>query len=51
MAALRSDFNTLVDALSNMYVVMDTGDLVGSLVVPMDKALGKRSISVGRSVR
>ena len=51
MAALRSDFNTLIDALSNMYVVMDTGDLVGSLVVPMDKALGKRSISVGRSVR
>lgn len=51
LVSLRNDFNSIIDALSGMKVVMDSGELVGSIVVPMDKALGRRSISVGRSVR
>ncbi|MBO7450262.1 MAG: hypothetical protein J6U54_07800, partial [Clostridiales bacterium] len=37
---LRDKFDTMVDALNNAKVVMDTGQTIGALAVPMDKALG-----------
>lgn len=38
----------IIDALANQNVVLDSGALVGGITTKMDKALGARSIAVGR---
>jgi hypothetical protein len=48
LTSLRSDISSLQDAMSNLQVVMDSGALVGSIVQPMDAALGSRAITNGR---
>ena len=45
---LRSDMHIMADKLSQFQVVMDSGALVGSLVSPMDSALGERATRRGR---
>lgn len=45
---LRGDFNEMSSKLDQMQVVMDTGALVGTMVAPMDEALGRRQIYRGR---
>lgn len=45
---LRSDMRIMADKLSQFQVVMDSGALVGSLVSPMDSALGERATRRGR---
>jgi len=45
---LRGDFNEMSTKLDNLQVVMDSGALVGSIVGPMDSALGRRQIAKGR---
>ena len=45
---LRNDFNTLVDAINGLQIVMDSGVVAGELAAPLDKALGARNIHVGR---
>ena len=48
ISQLRSDINALGTAMSKMQIKMDSGALVGSIVAPMDMALGQRSIRRGR---
>jgi hypothetical protein len=50
MLKLRSDFDTLVDVLNGLSIVMDTGVVVGELAGPLDKALGARNIQAGRGM-
>lgn len=38
----------IVEALANQNIVLDSGALVGGITTKMDKALGARSIAVGR---
>lgn len=45
---LRADVNSLGDAMSRMQIKMDSGALVGSIVAPMDMALGQRTTRKGR---
>jgi hypothetical protein len=45
---LRSELSGIVDRLNGLTVVMDTGKLVGSLVDPMDYALGAKAIKTER---
>ncbi|MBQ2347821.1 MAG: hypothetical protein II388_05545, partial [Clostridia bacterium] len=40
---LRNDVNALNTAISEMRVVMDTGALVGSIALPVNRALGRQS--------
>lgn len=42
--ALREDMDYMMDELSNMQIVMDTGALVGSTIVAYDQAFGRRAI-------
>ena len=44
LRALREDVTLLGEDIAEMQIVMDSGELVGSIAVPMDKALGARSI-------
>lgn len=46
---LRGDVYYLGDMLSKMQVRMDSGALVGSIVTPMNNALGERLVRKGRS--
>ena len=46
--ALREDISYMEEAISEMQVVMDTGALVGTMVGPMDKELGRRAVYRGR---
>ena len=48
MVKLRSDFETLVDAINGLEIIMDSGVVVGELAAPLDKALGARNIQAGR---
>lgn len=45
---LRDDFGVMTQSISNIQMVLDTGALVGSMVVPMDAALGRRAQFKGR---
>lgn len=44
ISALRKDINTLGNKMSDIQVVLDTGAMVGAMVGPMDKALGKKQV-------
>ena len=46
--ALRGDVNYLNESLSNMQVIMDSGELVGSLSGKMNNTLGKRTLLTKR---
>ena len=46
--ALRGDVNYLNESLSNMKVIMDSGELVGSLSGKMNNTLGKRTLLTKR---
>lgn len=46
--ALRGDVNYLNESLSNMQVIMDSGELVGSLSGKMNNMLGKRTLLTKR---
>lgn len=48
ISELRGDISYLGERISRMQVVLDNGALVGSMVGPMDEALGRRSIRKGR---
>lgn len=48
--ALGDRFGALVQTLSGMKVVMNTGETVGALQVPMDRSLGMRSRLAARGV-
>lgn len=50
LARFREDFTYIINNTSKIKVVMDTGALVGTLVVPMDKALGERAILAERGL-
>lgn len=50
LARFREDFTYLINNTNKLKVIMDTGALVGSLVGPMDDALGERSMLAGRGV-
>ena len=43
LRALREEMSYMQDAISDMQVVMDTGELVGVMSSPMDTALGRRA--------
>ena len=43
LRALREDLSYMEDAIAEMQVVMDTGELVGVMSSPMDTALGRRA--------
>ena len=47
---LRNDFNNLVDTVSQMQVVMDSGALVGAISPGMDRSLGVASVMKRRGV-
>lgn len=47
---LQDKFNELLSKFSNLQVVLDSGELVGGLVDPMDDALGWKSIYAGRAM-
>lgn len=46
---LRGDVNYLGEMMGKMQVRMDSGALVGSIVTPMNNALGERLVRKGRS--
>lgn len=46
--ALRGDVNYLNESISNMQVVMDSGELVGSISGKMNNTLGKRTLLTKR---
>lgn len=48
LKGLRKDMADFNDRLSRMQVRMDTGELVGTLADPMDKALGRKAAIRGR---
>lgn len=48
--SLSAEVATLKDSIEGMQVVIDGRALVGQIATPMDKALGKRSISERRGV-
>lgn len=50
LARFREDTTYIVNNLSKIRVVMDTEALVGTLVVPMDEALGRRAMLAERGV-
>ncbi len=47
---LRNDIRIMSDTMSKMQVVMDTGTLVGTIVRPMDSALGQLSVYKKRGI-
>ncbi len=47
---LRNDIRIMADVMGKMQVVMDTGALVGTIVRPMDSALGQLSIYKKRGI-
>lgn len=47
---LRNDFNNLVDTVSKMQLVMDSGALVGAISPGMDRSLGVASVMKRRGV-
>lgn len=49
ISELQNNFDNLNHSISNLQVVMDTGSLVGSIVNPIDNALGRKAIYAGRS--
>ena len=48
---LRSDMAVINQRLTNMQIVMDSGELVGALVEPMDQQMGFNATLVERGVR
>lgn len=48
---LKSDFAGLVDKVTRLQVVMDTGSLVGAITPEMDRSLGNETIMNRRGVR
>ena len=46
---LGSKLDTLGEAIMNRQIVLDSGELVGGLVNPMDRSLGIRAIKAQRS--
>lgn len=49
-ATTNAALNQIINALNNVKVVMDTGELVGVLATPMDNALGNLAIRERRGV-
>ena len=47
---LREEMHAYADAASQLSVIMDSGELVGSIVQQMDSELGQRQILSGRGV-
>lgn len=50
ISELRSDVSQLYAAISKMKIVMDSGELVGAIVDPIDSALGQKVVLKGRGV-
>ena len=48
---LRNDFSELVDKVTRLQVVMDTGTLVGAITPEMDRSLGNRAMMNRRGIR
>lgn len=48
---LRSDMDTMNARLTNLQVVMDSGELVGAIIDPIDEQLGFNATLVERGVR
>lgn len=49
-AGLRSDMNNLNRAIASMRVVMDSGELVGSIASGVDKQLGRNAVYAERGI-
>ena len=47
---LRSDFNTMLEAIRSLNIIMDTGTLVGAISEPMDRAFGRMAMMNGRGI-
>lgn len=45
---LRKDISQLSDTVGRMKIVMDTGELVGAIATPIDRALGRQSVYIKR---
>jgi hypothetical protein len=50
ISSLQGDVVELADAIRKMQIVMDTGTLVGSILEPVDSALGQKVIYKGRGI-
>lgn len=50
IASLESKFDDMLDKLGRIRMVLDSGTLVGELVDPMDEALGRKAVYVGRGM-
>ena len=48
ITGIRNDIQALEETITNLQMVMDTGAVVGALAGPMDNALGRRALHVGR---
>ena len=48
LSNLRTDTSNLANRIDGMYVRLDGNALVGELVAPLDKAMGKKVISQKR---
>ena len=50
IATLENKFDEMLYKLGKIRVVLDSGTLVGELVDPMDEALGRKAVYVGRGM-
>ena len=50
IASLENKFDQMLYKLGQIRVVLDSGTLVGELVDPMDEALGRKAVYVGRGM-
>jgi phage-related protein len=48
MDSLEQSFESMIDRLGNLAIVMDSGELVGAIASPMDNALGMRQTMMSR---